>query len=362
MTVSVTGGPRHTRRLSRALRRSQAPDREGRRDPAQRPAAERARREHPRGRHEGGRRALAGHALAAGVAGCATSAPPSPAPTTRSTPPSSRPSTGYGILYWVDAPVYQIPNRYFDETAVRAAAKRAVDADRAQQHQPRVGDGLVAGQRARRQPLRARHRSAPGWRATSRTARPRCASSTTPVWSRSTASRARASRSTSSAYRWLDVLGVNEYFGWYDSYKADLVAPADDARRSSVPTSTRSTRPTRTCRSMITEFGAEALRTGPVEPAGHARVSSAVSCSTICASTRPSRYVARLDPLGAARLPRRSDLGRRRARRLGAPPWNNKSLIEETNARKPAYFDAAQALAQHAGAALTGIAPPLPGA
>ena len=32
----------------------------------------------------------------------------------------------YGILYWVDAPVYQIPNSYFNETAVRAAAKRAV--------------------------------------------------------------------------------------------------------------------------------------------------------------------------------------------------------------------------------------------
>ena len=32
----------------------------------------------------------------------------------------------YGILYWVDAPVYQVPNTFFDQAAVRAAAKRAV--------------------------------------------------------------------------------------------------------------------------------------------------------------------------------------------------------------------------------------------
>ena len=32
----------------------------------------------------------------------------------------------YGILYWVDAPVYQVPNGFFNETGVRYAAKRAV--------------------------------------------------------------------------------------------------------------------------------------------------------------------------------------------------------------------------------------------
>ena len=38
-----------------------------------------------------------------------TSAPRSRARTTRSTPPSSRRSTAPGIMYWVDAPVYQVP-------------------------------------------------------------------------------------------------------------------------------------------------------------------------------------------------------------------------------------------------------------
>lgn len=31
-----------------------------------------------------------------------------------------------GILYWVDAPVYQLPNSYFDQASVRTGAKRAV--------------------------------------------------------------------------------------------------------------------------------------------------------------------------------------------------------------------------------------------
>ncbi len=31
-----------------------------------------------------------------------------------------------GILYWLDAPVYQLPNTFFDQSGIRAAAKRAV--------------------------------------------------------------------------------------------------------------------------------------------------------------------------------------------------------------------------------------------
>ena len=50
------------------------------------------------------------------------------------------------------------------------------------------------------------------------------------------------------AYRYLDVLGVNEYFGWYDSYKADLVAPAHHHGRARPLSSTSSTRRTPTCR------------------------------------------------------------------------------------------------------------------
>ena len=33
-----------------------------------------------------------------------------------------------GILYWVDAPVYQLPNSYFDSRSVRDSAIRAVRA------------------------------------------------------------------------------------------------------------------------------------------------------------------------------------------------------------------------------------------
>ena len=100
----------------------------------------------------------------------------------------------YGILYWVDAPVYQIPNTFFNETGVRAAAKRAVALTvRNNINHPSIMTWSLANEPAG-QPLRARASSAPAWRASSRTAPPRCASSTTRASSRSTASRAPASR------------------------------------------------------------------------------------------------------------------------------------------------------------------------
>ena len=61
----------------------------------------------------------------------------------------------YGIMVWNDVPVYQIPNTYFDQASVRTGALRAAALTVPQQPQQRFGDGLGAGQRARRQPLRA---------------------------------------------------------------------------------------------------------------------------------------------------------------------------------------------------------------
>ena len=52
---------------------------------------------------------------------------------------------------------------------------------------------------------------------------------------------------TYPAYRYLDVLGVNEYFGWYDSYKADLVRGPTTVDGARPLPRRRSTRPTPTC-------------------------------------------------------------------------------------------------------------------
>ena len=87
---------------------------------------------------------------------CARWAARSPAPTTRSTPRSSRRSTGSGSSTGLQAPVYQLPNCYFDQAAVRRCGHARRGAHGAQQPQPPVGLHLVGGQRAGGQPRRAR--------------------------------------------------------------------------------------------------------------------------------------------------------------------------------------------------------------
>ena len=76
---------------------------------------------------------------------------------------------------------------------------------------------------------------------------------------------------TSSVYRYLDVLGVNEYFGWYDSYRADLVRPPTTSDElSGYLDEVHAANPNLPL--MITEFGAEALRDGPATQPGSSPV------------------------------------------------------------------------------------------
>jgi beta-glucuronidase len=142
---------------------------------------------------------------------------------------------------------------------------------------------------------------------------------------------------TSSVYRHLDVLGVNEYFGWYDSYKADLVrGPTTTDELSAYLDLIHAANPNLPL--VITEFGAEALRHGPPPQRGsyqfqrrfvvdHLRIHA--SKDYVGGSIHWALRDFRVDPtwLGGA------------SRDWGSPPWNNKSLIEEYDARKPAYFD-----------------------
>ena len=142
---------------------------------------------------------------------------------------------------------------------------------------------------------------------------------------------------TSTAYRFLDVLGVNDYFGWYDSYRADLVRP---------PTTTAEFGPyldeihaaNPDLPLMITEFGAESVRHGPATQPGsyefqqrftiqHLRIHA--SKPYVAGSIAWALRDIRVDPTWTGGAPRD----------WSTPPWNNKSLIGESNDRKPVYFD-----------------------
>jgi beta-galactosidase/beta-glucuronidase len=242
----------------------------------------------------------------------------------------------YGILYWVDVPVYQIPNSFFDQAAVRFAAIRAATLTVRENlnnvsvmtwalaNEPggnrselgEIGSGLERYLREGSQAVRELDDTRlVGIDRQSRVGEP----------------------ATHRAYRYLDVLGVNEYFGWYDSYKADLVRPPTTvAELGPYLDEVHDANPNLPL--VITEFGAEATRPGPVEQPGTYEYQRkfAVDHLRVHAS---KRYVAgsiwwalrdfRVDPTWLGGAPAE----------WGSPPWHNKSLIEETNARKPVYYD-----------------------
>jgi beta-galactosidase/beta-glucuronidase len=241
-----------------------------------------------------------------------------------------------GIMYWVQAPVYQLPNSYFDQPGVRKGATRAaVLTVKNNVNNPSIFTWSLANEPGgNRSELGA---IGPGLQTYIREA--------------STAVRElddtrfvaidRQSRvdepPTSPAYQYLDVLGVNEYFGWYESYRADLVRPpttVDElgpfldgvhAANPNLPL-------------MITEFGAEATNHGPVEQPGtlefqekfvrdHLRVHA--SKPYVNGSIHWALRDFRVDPTWLGGAPPE----------WATPPWHNKSPIEENNGRKPLYFE-----------------------
>jgi beta-glucuronidase len=131
----------------------------------------------------------------------------------------------------------------------------------------------------------------------------------------------------------LDVLGVNEYFGWYDSTitarppsRTEELGPFLDSIHKVYPRLPL----------VITEFGSEAVRHGPVTQRGSFEFQSnyARQHLKIHASKRyvnGSIYWAlkdfRVDPSWLGGAPRD----------WASPPWHNKSLIDQTGARKPVY-------------------------
>jgi beta-galactosidase/beta-glucuronidase len=241
-----------------------------------------------------------------------------------------------GILYWVDAPVYQVPNSFFNEVGVRYAARRAVALTvRDNINHPSIMTWSLANEPAgNRSELGV---FGPGLTRFIEDG----ANAVHELDDTRFVSIDRQSRVgepvTTTAYRFLDVLGVNDYFGWYDSTRQDLVRPpTTTAELGPYLDSIHAANPGLPL--MITEFGAEAVRNGPASQRGSYEYQSryAIQHLRIHAS-KP--YVAgsiwwalrdfRVEPTWTGGAPAA----------WSTPPWNNKSLIEEYNARKPVYFE-----------------------
>jgi beta-glucuronidase len=243
----------------------------------------------------------------------------------------------YGILYWVDAPVWQVPNGRFNQSSVREAATRAVLLTvRNNLNHPSVmtwslvnepaetgsdlgvfGPGLVryiseASAAAREMDdtrlIGIEHQSRIG------------------------------EPPTTPAHRYLDVLGVNDYFGWYRSVRDDdtLRAASTVQDLGGFLDGIHAANPNLPI--VVTEYGAEGVRPGAVEQKGsyeyqrkfvrdHLAVHA--SKSYVNGSIHWALRDFRVYPQWTGGSPDG----------WATPPWNNKSLIEENDGRKPAYFD-----------------------
>jgi beta-glucuronidase len=243
----------------------------------------------------------------------------------------------HGILYWVDAPVYQLPNSYFEQAGVREAAERAVVLTvRNNLNHPSVMTWALVNEPAEN----GQEFGAMGAGLT-RFIRDASAAARELDDTRLIAidRHSRIGEPVSSpAYRYLDVLGVNEYFGWYRTVREDdttrgpstveELGPYLDAVHAANPNLPL----------VITEYGAEAALSGPVEQKGtfefqrkfaadHLRVHG--SKPYVNGSIWWALRDFRVHPQWLGGAPAE----------YATPPWHNKSLIEENNGRKRIYFD-----------------------
>ena len=239
-----------------------------------------------------------------------------------------------GILYWVQVPVYQWPNEYFNRPAQRAAALRAASTTVRNQ----LNHASVLAWSLTNEPGGGRSELGVIGTGLARYIRDGSAAVRKLDNTRLVAID-RQSRLgeplTSPAYRHLDALGVNEYFGWYDSVRPDLgLPPSTTAQLSGYLDELHEANPNLPL--VITEYGAEATGSGPRSQPGSYEFQSVFAREHLAVHAgKPyisgSIYWAlrdfRVDPTWQGGAPAE----------WANPPWHNKSLVEETNRRKPAY-------------------------
>jgi beta-glucuronidase len=245
-----------------------------------------------------------------------------------------------GIMYWVDAPVYQVPTSSWARAGVRKLALRAATLTvRNNINNPSVLTWALANEPSEAGPNLGTY--GPSLVRYIRDA----SHAVRELDDTRLVGLDRQSRLgepyTTDAHQYLDVLGVNDYFGWYRSVAENLpdLPPTTTADLSGYLDAVHAANPDLPL--LITEFGAEATRFGPEDQKGTFEFQR--------------RWV--MDHLGIhASKPfvngsihwALRDFRVHQTWQGGAPdeyaqpPWHNKSLIEETNHRKPVFLDVAR--------------------
>lgn len=160
-----------------------------------------------------------------------------------------------GVLIWSEIPVYSIKTRYLKRLAVRKLAARELEANiRANQNHPSVMLWSIANElSARPGPVQADYIRRAVRRA-------KALDPTRPV---GLAVSGYPSAGCRPQYGPLDVVGINDYFGWYPGPNGQI---ADRAALSDYLDEVRECYPRKAI--FVSEFGAEANRDGPVQEKG----------------------------------------------------------------------------------------------
>ena len=245
-----------------------------------------------------------------------------------------------GIMYWADAPVYQIPNSLWERAGVRTLANRAATLTvKNNLNHPSILTWSLAVEPAAEEGSLGTY--GPGFltyvRDTSHAIREM---DDTHLVGLDRQSRI-GEPLTTPAHQYLDVLGVNDYFGWYRSVidnRPDL-PPSTTADLSGFLDQVHQANPDLPL--VITEFGAEASRSGPVDQKGTYEFQRKFVLDHLAIHSS-KRFVN-----GSIHWALR-DFRVHQTWQGGAPdeyatpPWHNKSLIEENNHRKPVFLSVAR--------------------
>lgn len=160
-----------------------------------------------------------------------------------------------GIMIWSEIPVYAVKTQYLKQAAVRQlAAKELEDNIVANQNHPSVIVWSIGNE------LSSRPGPVQGYYIARAVRQAKALDPTRPV---GIAVAGYPSAGCQSEYGPVDVIGINEYFGWYPGPNGVI---ADRDSLSEYLDSVRACYPTKSV--VVSEFGAEANRNGPIEEKG----------------------------------------------------------------------------------------------
>ena len=245
-----------------------------------------------------------------------------------------------GIMYWADAPVYQLPNSLWGRRGVRSLATRAATLTvKNNINHPSILTWSLAVEPAAEEGSLGNY--SPGMVSYVRDA----SHAIREMDDTRLVGLDRQSRIgepvTTPVHQYLDVLGVNDYFGWYRAVidnRPDL-PPSTTADLGTYLDQVHEANPDLPI--VITEFGAEASRSGPVEQKGTYEFQRKFALDHI--AIHSSKRFVNGSIYWALRDFRVHQTWQGGAPpEFATPPWHNKSLIDETNVRKPAFLSVAR--------------------